>query len=271
MTSTLFRHELLRTWRWILIAILAAVMVVGISVGGSLVFGGPIRTLLSTISLIVSIGFMYAMPLLISLDFYRSCYSKTGYFTASIPARSTTIYLVKAAYAYVVTLVGFLIGAGLTVAALVASGAAQGVSPRETMKGLLDGLSVVTSLPAGVLIVMVLALLLFPVVAIAPYFFAATVGSEAWISRSGFGGVVLVWFLYYLGSQIVTMVSIFIPPSLDLLALPELKLDFSPLALVQSGNDVSLLPIALIVVVFVMPIVAMWWAKVSYARRLELR
>lgn len=271
MIGKLFKNEILRTWRWLLAVVLAAALVVGTAVWGALVLRGPVSTLLGALALLAAIAFTYAVPLLISLDFYRSCYSKTGYFTAAIPAKGSTIFRVKALHAYLVTLISLLLGAGLMVPANIATGVSSGVEPRETLAALGDALSILWTLPPGILAVLVFAVLVLPVVFIAPYFFAATVGSEAWINRSGFGGVVLVWFLYYLGNQALSVAGIFIPPSLDLSKLPHLAFDFDPLALINAGSNAPLVPIALIVIVFAVPIAAMWWAQVSYSRRLELR
>lgn len=271
MKRTLFKHEVMRTWRWLALLALAAVLIVGICAGGAMLLPAPLSALLAAGAVIVSFVLIYAVPLLISLDFYRSSYSKTGYFTAAIPMPGSSIFLVKAAYGYLVSLGGLILSLGLLVPANIATGASSGVPPRETLAALRDGLEAVWQLPGWMIAVLLLGVLLFPLASIAPYYFAATVGSESWINRSGFGGVVLTWFLYYLGTQAITAVSLFIPPSVDLTGFPEVSLNYDPLALVSAGDNAPVLPIAMFVVFFGVAIVGLAWARVSYGRRLELR
>lgn len=271
MTSTLFKHEWLRTWRWLTLLTLAAILVVGTMSGVSMLLPGPLNVLLAVIAIIVGVGYLFAVPLLISLDFYRSCYSKTGYFTAGIPADGGTIFAVKAGYAYLVTLASLAVGVALQIPASIATGAASGVSASETLDTLWRAIGFLGDLPAWVVILLVVVVLAFPLVSLAPFFFAATVGSESWINRSGFGGVVLTWFLYYVATQAAGMVGLFIPPSLDLRRAPEVSLNWNPMEVFTAGNNAPILPLAVFIVLIGVAIVAMWRAKVSYASKLELR
>lgn len=271
MKRTLFKHEAIRTWRWLAVLALAASLTVLVFAGGAMLLPAPLSTLLAGLSVVIALALSYAVPLLMSLDFYRSCYSKTGYFTAAIPVRGATIFTVKAVYAYLVSLLGMVLAAALLIPANIATGASSGVSAGETLAALRDALAGIGRLPAWAILLLLAGVLLLPLVSIAPYLFAATVGSQSWINRAGFGGVVLTWFLYYVGTQVITAASLFIPPSVDLRHYPELRLTFDPLALVQAGDNAPVLPIALFVVFFGVAVVGMVWARVSYDRRLELR
>ena len=271
MIRTLFKHEFLRTWRWLLLVTLAAALVVSVMSGGAMLLPAPLNTVLAIVSAVVVMGYQLALPLLISLDFYRSCYSKTGYFTAAIPARGATIFKVKAAYAYLVSLLGVGITLGLALVASIGAGGTVGASPRESFAKVSDAVALIGSLPTGVSIALAVTVLLYPVVCIAPFFFAATVGSQGWINRQGFGGVVLTWFLFYSASQLLGMLSLFVPPSVDLRNYPDISLIWDPLTLFTVENNALVLPVAVFVTMFLVAIVAMSWAKVSYSRKLELR
>lgn len=271
MITTLFKHEILRTWRWLALVTLAAALIVATFSGAAMLLPGPVDIVMAVLANIIAVGYMLALPLLISLDFYRSCYSKTGYFTASIPASGETIFTVKAAYAYLVSLIGVLISLALLIPASIATGATAGVSAAETLTQLRGFLDLLAGLPGWLLATLAVAALLYPLANIAPFFFAATVGSQNWINRAGFGGVVLTWFLYYTATQLLGLGALFIPPTLDLRAYPDLSLLWSPTALFSAGDDAAVLPLAVFVMMFLTAIVAMWWAKVSYSRKLELR
>ncbi|SHI66940.1 hypothetical protein SAMN02745244_00808 [Tessaracoccus bendigoensis DSM 12906] len=271
MIRTLFKHELLRTWRPFALVTLAVTLVVATFSGAAMLLPAPLNVLFAVLAVFAAAGYIVAVPLLISLDFYRSTYSKTGYFTAAIPAAGSTIFTVKAAYAYLATLLALAIGFLLQIPANIATGATSGVAPRETLAMLGRALEAIGELPAWLLAVFVVTVLLYPLVMITPFFFAATVGSEAWINRSGFGGVVLTWFLYYVATQILGVLSLFIPPSLDLRRFPDIELLWDPMAIFKIGDNAPVLPVAVFVVLFGVAIVAIGWAKVSYSRRLELR
>lgn len=271
MIRTLFKYEILRTWRWFAVGTLAFALVVGIFSGAAVLLPNPLDVVAAVMAVLFAMGYIFAVPLLICLDFYRSTYSKTGYFTAAIPAKGSTIFTVKATYAYLVTLLAILIGVLLLVPANIATGASSGVAPRETLAQLGRALQMLGELPIWVPALLIVVVLLYPVICIAPFLFAATVGSEAWINRSGFGGVVLTWFLYYSASQVLGLAALLIPPTLDLRRFPEVGLLWDPLTIFKVGDNAPVVPLALFVVVFLVAFVGLWWAKASYSRRLELR
>jgi len=271
MIRTLLKHEVLRTWRTIALVSLAALLVVATFTGIAMLLPGPADALFAGLAVVAAVIYLYAVPLLLALDFYRSCYSRTGYFTAASPAKGSTIFRAKVAHSYLVALLGTLFTLFLSLIANIALGATAGRSVSETMAQVGDLLDAFSRLPGWLIAATVALLLAYPLLALAPFFFAATVGSEAWINRSGFGGVVLTWFLFYLASQAAALAAMFIPPSLDLGAFPEVSWDFNPLALFSAGDNAAVLPVAMIVVVVALNFAAICWAQVSYSRRLELR
>lgn len=271
MITMLLKHEWLRTWRWAAVLTLGAALLVGTFTGASLLLPAPTDMVLAVLAVLAAMIFMFAVPLLTSLDFYRSCYSRTGYFTASLPVKAATIFRVKATYSYLVSLLGVLLGLLLLIPGNIATGATSGASPAETMAALGEALRALGSLPPWLLVLIVATLLLYPLSMIAPFYFAATVGSQSWINRAGFGGVVLTWFLYYSATQVIGVIALFIPPMADLSRFPEVSLIWGFGAIFTMGNDAAVLPLAVFVALFAVAIAGMCWAQVSYSRKLELR
>ena len=145
------------------------------------------------------------------------------------------------------------------------------LSASATIDTVFSSLAMVWELPAWLLVSLIVIVVFLPLTGITPYFFAATVGSEAWINRSGFGGVVLVWFLFYLASQLVGVAAVFLAPVADLNAFPDVTVFYDPMRLATAANDAQYLPLGIFGWMLVMAVVGMWWAKVSYSRKLELR
>ena len=271
MITALFKHEILRTWRWLGLLTLGAALVVSAATLLAMIFPAPVNLAFGVVAIIVAALYPFAVQLLISLDFYRSCYSKTGYFTAAIPEKGSTIFGVKALYAYLVSLLALVLDLGLLLIAAIGIGSASGIPASATIDTLFSSLAMVWELPAWLLVSLIVIVVFLPLTGITPYFFAATVGSEAWINRSGFGGVVLVWFLFYLASQLVGVAAVFLAPVADLNAFPDVTVFYDPMRLATAANDAQYLPLGIFGWMLVMAVVGMWWAKVSYSRKLELR
>ena len=117
MVATLIRYEWLRTWRWLGVLVGGATLFVAAGALAGSLFPAPLNGILGGMGMVVATAFPMLLPLLLGVDYYRSTFSKTGYFTAAIPARGATIYWVKLAYAYLVTALGFVVTSGLMVLA----------------------------------------------------------------------------------------------------------------------------------------------------------
>ena len=271
MIRTLFRNELRDTWRWLLALTGGAVLIVGMLTVVAAWLPQPLSSVSAGTAVVGAFAFPYAVCLLISLHYYRSAFSKTGYFTAAIPARGSTIFLVKGAYAYVVAAIGGVITIGLALLSGLAFHLAGGGTVDEATVFLRQGWGMLAELPGWLVALVIVLLLLLPLSGIAGFFFAATVGSESWINRSGFGGVVAVWFAYYLVNQLGALAAIFLLPSLDLRTYPDVTVAFTPGLLAEAGENAAIFPLGAILWLLVAGVGAMWWAKVSYDRKLELR
>ena len=80
-----------------------------------------------------------------------------------------------------------------------------------------------------------------------------------------------VWFAYYLVNQLGALAAIFLLPSLDLRTYPDVTVAFAPGLLAEAGENAAIFPLGAILWLLVAGVGAMWWAKVSYDRKLELR
>lgn len=271
MIKMLFEHEFLRTWKLALVVLGGGAVVSALGALGALWFPGPVGALTGVLGILVAGVLPFAVTLGLGIDFYRSTYAKTGYLTAALPVKGSTIYGVKLAYAYLVTLLSLLVAVPLAAFAIAAL---LGVSGEMTFAEAWASIGEVGGafggLPFWLQASIVVLVLLYPLSSLAQYWFAVTVGSESWINRLGLGGVVLTWFGYYVAAQLVAVVAIFIPPYLDITDPSDVHVFTNPMQLFSEYSEGGL-PVMAIVVGFVLAIAAIWWGKVSYDRRLELR
>ena len=272
MVATLIRYEWLRTWRWLAFLVGGAALFVGAGALGGTLFPAPLNGILGGAGMLVACGFPMVLPLLLGVDYYRSTFSRTGYFTVAIPARGATIFWVKIVYAWVITALGFVVTSGLMVLAAIGLMRPMGLNTNFALDFLRIAADVVRDLPWWGQLTIVVLIVVYPLASLAGYFFAATVGSEGSFNRLGLGGVVLVWVLYYVAGQVVGVVGLLLPPSLDLSDLSSFTLSWEPMAFFAMTDDsLALLPIFALLLQLGVAIAAIFWAKVSYDKRLELR
>ena len=271
MITMLFKHEFLRTWKLVLVAIGGGAVIAALGALGALWFPGPVGALTGVLGILVASVLPWAVTLGLGVDFYRSTYAKTGYLTAALPVKGSTIYGVKLAYAYLVTLLSLLVAVPLAAFAIAALlGLSGELTFAEAWAGIGEVGDVFVALPFWLQACVVLLVLLFPLSSLAQYWFAVTVGSESWINRLGLGGVVLTWFGYYVAAQVVAVVAVFIPPYLDITDPSDVHVFANPMLLFSEYSEGGV-PVMAVVVGLVLAIAAIWGGKVSYDRRLELR
>lgn len=169
----------------------------------------PLGMLLGGIAITVLVP---GLQLALTADYYRSSYSRTGYFTHSLPIRGGRIYAAKAIWAVLVTLAGL----GLTLVLFgvfwVGVGPAVGMDRNPfTAAGMLwDRLSAVSTsgmLAGGVLLLLAMYLI-WPI----HYFFAVSRGSERPLNRWGLGGPVLVFVVLYTVTQLAGIIGMIVIP-----------------------------------------------------------
>lgn len=271
MIGKLFKHEWLRTWKLALVVIGGVALISGLGSLATNFFPGPMGAIAGVLAAVLAFVLPFAVMLGLGVDFYRSCYGRTGYLTAALPVRGSTIFWVKLAYAYLVTFVAIAVGVLFGVIAVVSLTTMDpGVSFADGWAEVGQILEVAGQLPLWMKVGLALIIVCYPLSGLAQYWFAVTVGSESWINKLGLGGVVLMWFAYYIGAQVLAVIALFIPPYLNLSNPHQVTVSASPAVLFSEASD-AMLPLVALVIGFVLAIVAIVWAKVSYDRRLELR
>ncbi|WP_413317617.1 hypothetical protein AA0Z99_11870 [Agrococcus sp. 1P02AA] len=214
MIGTLLRHEAIRTRGFLLVIAAAATGLAGL---GSLMAmtGWPvIATFGTVIGFVGALGLVPAIQLAHAVDFWRSGFGRIGYFTQTLPVRGSRIYAAKLVWAAAVLLLALVATLVLGFVVMLASAgslfgltAAQMVAQvGETLAAAFEASPWLVGLGAPLLLV---ALYAFNTVLL---FAAATIGSERWLQRLGWGGPVLVWFALYAAAQALMFVLVLAVP-----------------------------------------------------------
>lgn len=214
MITTLLMHEASRT-RGFLLTIAGAGL--ALSAAGALlaVTGWPVLAQFGLVlGAIGAFGVLPAMQLALAIDYWRSSYGRVGYFTQTLPVRGSRIYLAKLGWAAVVVLVGFVATLVLWFVVMVASAQTLfGVAPGALLTQVGEILAAAyTAAPWLVAVGAPVLLLLLYGFNTVMYCCAASVGSERWLQRLGWGGPVLVWFALYAITQVVMFTLILVIP-----------------------------------------------------------
>ncbi|HJG90549.1 MAG TPA: hypothetical protein K8V81_02365 [Brachybacterium massiliense] len=203
MIAALLKHEWLRTRS--LLGSIGAVAVLLVAAGTALTATGwPGISLVGMLMVMAPLAALVpATQIALAVHYWQSSYSRTGYFTQSLPLSGVTIYAAKLAWALLVSLLAVLATAGLLMAAWpVLAGQLGGErNPFSLIRQMWEAGTAVTSTPvliAGILLFLGL-ILIWPI----QYFFAASVGSETPLNRLGLGGPVVVFLGLYLASQVL--------------------------------------------------------------------
>lgn len=268
MTSTLLKHEWLRT-RAPLGALFGIITLVVLL--GCLLL--PLGSILATFGLIVAVGaailLVPAAQFLLTADFWRSGFGRTGYFTQSLPVKGGTVFRAKLGWNVIASLAALVwaVVLGLLirqVAEWTLEAAPPG--PRELWQQ-----------ATGVMPVWMLvgaALLLLAYIGVWPifYYFSVSIGHEKRLAGLGAGGPIVVFVGVYLVVQVVTF--------LGLLAIPfGIGMDGDRLGVVPfhlldemtagtSSSDV--MPFG-VVVILVVAAVCLWRTARSWNHRIALR
>ncbi len=271
MVTTLIKHEVLRTRSWLAIVFGAATLM---TVVGTLMAYTPWAVIqgLGFALTVVAVGaFLFVVQLGLAFDYWRSSYRKTGYFTQSLPVKGSTIYWSKLLWGGTVSVIGLVWTGILIISAVFA--ASRTFDLGITFSLILDALRVVLgAAPAWSWIALAIMFLAFYVGGLAQYYFAASIGSEAWLNRLGIGGPILVWFGLYLVMQVLLFVGIVAVP-LGLGQGPDGDLaivGMNFLDLMVSNQDAAAMPLGFLPVMFIVTAALVWRTVVSWNRKVSL-
>lgn len=214
MTGTLIKHEVLRT-RGFLLVIVAAALTLGLA-GSALAFTGwPVLAQFGLVlGAIGAFGLIPAIQLAEAVDYWRTSYGRLGYFTQTLPVRGSRIFWAKLAWAALVLLVALVLTLAIWLLVMVASAESLFGVPTAVLLSQIGGI-LAAAYAASPWLVAVGA----PLILVVLYgfntvllFASATIGSERWLQRLGWGGPVLVWFALYTVVQIAMFALILVIP-----------------------------------------------------------
>lgn len=269
MVTTLIQHEALRTRSWLAVVFGVATL---LTLVGTLMAYTPwafIQMLGVILSFVAVFAFLFVVQLGLAYDYWRSSYSKTGYFTQSLPVKGSTIYGAKLVWGCIVTVVALVWNLVLVVPALFGASNVFGLG--ITFQRIFDELgSMFSAAPLWVWIALTVVFLVLLWGGLAQYYFAASIGSESRMNRLGIGGPILVWFVVYLVMQVLLFVGIVAIP-LGLTATA----DGSGLEIVSANfldlmTEPDIMPLGFLPVLFVVSAVLIWRSVVSWNKKVSL-
>ena len=273
MTTTLLKHEWLRTRG--LLATIAGVALVLVLLGSAL--AATRWALISTIGayavLVTIAALVPAVQITLAADYWRSSYSRVGYFTQTLPIPGPTIYRAKLLWAWIATLGTLIVVVVLT--ALAWPGTARGLgfpelNPFAAIADVWSGLTAavpVWQLSVGLVLALVLAVLLWPV----QYYFAASYGSEEPRNRLGAGGPVLVWVGLYVAAQIITLVCMLaVPLGIGSVGNGLGIVSYAPLGELTSPDPADVMPLGVVPALVLVAAFCLWGTVRSWRSRVSL-
>lgn len=273
MMTTLLKHEW-RGTRGLLGTVLAGATLLA---GAGTLFaatGWPVLTEVGT--LIALVGVISPIPVLqivLVVLYWRSSYSKTGYFTHSLPVRGGTIYAAKLLWAALASLVGALLTVVLGIMFWPVGAGAVGAERNPfTMLGELwselTGIASPALMVAGVLVALGL-LMMTPV----QLFFAASIGAESPLNRYGLAGPLLVYVGLYLVFQVVVFAGLFLAPwGIGSVDGQLTMVTFNLIGEIRLGSDSStdVMPLGFLPPFFLVTLACLWRTVVSWNRKVSL-
>lgn len=273
MIAALLKHEWLRTRS--LLGSIGAVAVLLVAAGTALTATGwPGISLVGMLMVMAPLAALVpATQIALAVHYWQSSYSRTGYFTQSLPLSGVTIYAAKLAWALLVSLLAVLATAGLLMAAWpVLAGQLGGErNPFSLIRQMWEAGTAVTSTPvliAGILLFVGL-ILIWPI----QYFFAASVGSETPLNRLGLGGPVVVFLALYLASQVLVFLGMAALPWGLTVVDGQLGIEhwsvFAEIAAGDASRD-DIMPVGFVPMLLLIGVVCLLRTVHSWRRRISL-
>lgn len=273
MMFTLLKHEWLRTRGMLGTVVALAGMIVGVAslltaTGWPMI--SPFGLLAGAIAIVVLVP---VLQLALTADFWRSSYSRTGYFTHSLPVRGGRIYAAKLTWALVVTLVALVVSAGLLGLfwPVAASQFGAEINPFLVLRDLWGQLTsqMSTMLLIGGALAFLVMYLVWPI----QYYFAVSVGSEERLNRLGLGGPVLVFVGLYLVTQVTVLTGMIAIPFG--VGMDGGQLGVVPFGLlsemgVSAGTGSDVMPLGMFPPILIVTLFCLWRTVRSWNKRVAL-
>lgn len=272
MTTTLLKHEWLRTRGTLgmLFGFLALVVILGS------LLAATGWALLSSLGLLLAIlGLFVLVPatqLLLAADYWRSGYGRTGYFTHSIPARGSTIYRAKLAWAMIASFAALVLTVLLGLAAwwvvsFQESLPLRPISELGSFWSFIREVAPVWVIVAGILL-LVFSVVLWPIC----YYFAVSVGHESRFAGMGAAGPIVVFVVLYVCIQITSLIGMAaIPFGLGMDGDTLGVVPFNAMSELAAGNsDSDIMPISFLLTMSLVLAFCAWRTARSWNRKVAL-
>lgn len=264
MVGKLMKYEFLRTRAPLAVGALVAIGL-GLIAWGMSYISPMVAMVPLVVGMIVAFALPFATQLFLAIHLYRSTFGRRGYLEHAIPVKASTMLLTKFLYAFLVSVVSLLVSVGVLWLVGLADRNINGSALDELVQGVRLMASEMPWAPWAFAIFGLLTLFAY----MAQFYFAVTVGSEAWINKLGAMGPVVAMVVLYLVMQVVGLVGMLIPP----LFYP-LTNGFGwdiPLMYYVQNPEAAAIPVVGILLPSIVSAFLLWRAVVSVNKKLELR
>lgn len=271
MVGTLIRHENLRTRGWLTVVLGAAVLLTTFGVAMEYTPWQFVRVIGFLLTLLAVGALFTVVQVGLGLDYWRSSFGRTGYFTQSLPIKGATIHWAKFLWGFIVSMITLVLNVVLAVICLL--GASRTFQWGITPQNLLEEIRIIAGQTVPLdyfwMIIIVLATV---TISLVQYYFAAAIGSEARINKLGIGGPILVWFGLYVALQILLLLGLFFVPvglAVSQFGYPEfVTTSFSATFLSEENPDI--IPFGFVPVLVLTTVAMCWRTVVSWNRKVSL-
>lgn len=273
MTTTLLKHEWLRT-RGLLGTSFGVILLVGIlgSMLGALDFS-VVSMFGVFLGVLAAVAIVPVIQLLLAMDYWRTGYGRTGYFTQSIPVRGSTIFWAKLLWAVLVSLVALVFALLLGWLAWWAVAVTSGSElPSPAVLG--DAMQSLASFaPAWLIVAAILGVVVSVATMTIYYYFSVSLGHERWLASLGAGGPIVVFVVLYIVTQVTTFLGMLLVPlglgvENDRLAV----VPFNVVSEMSMGAESSsVMPIGFVATTVVLLALLLWRTARSWNHKVALR
>lgn len=269
MVLTLMKHEILRTWKPLLVLTgIPALLVLACALAAAF---GPRWAALAALAggSIVITALLLLVQVGLIADYWRSSYSSPGYLTHSVPVRGAVVYAVKLGWALLVSTAALLVALALYMLLLdadqVGNGGRAGAFSGELASTMGQAIS---GWPGWVLPTLAVFFVISLAMSLLQFHFSISVGMESRFDRLGPAGPVLVYVVTVVVMQLVLAASMFLVPfgvGMDTLTLERLSAG----QMFSGGSDA--MPLGFAPVIVLLTALLLWRTLASWNSRISLR
>lgn len=261
MTTTILRHELIRTKRPLLILFgIAMVLIVLMDVLAFFV-GGVALVFAALIAILV----IPAVQLLLVIDFYRTSYGSGAILTHALPIPGRHLFWTKLFFAFLVTVLASVVALVL----LLLQGQFALNIADLTWSAAYGEARVPFQQLAGLGLVVILSAVWVVVMPLASMFSSVVIGSGGWARRLSIGGPIIVFMSYYVLMQLLGLASFFVPPVYDVVTGQLHGVSLWQAAMTNAQTP--FLPVSLVLFHLLVIAGLLVWASRDMQHKVELR